>query len=43
MKARAKLATFAVFASLFAFVLAGCGWRGDGAGDLWRIIQVSQP
>lgn len=40
MKARAHLATIAVLASLFAFVLAGCGRRGDGAGQLYRLPAI---
>lgn len=40
MKTRAQLATLAVIASLFAFVLAGCGRRDDGAGQLYRIPAI---
>lgn len=38
----AQLATIAVLASLFAFVIAGCGRRDDGAGNLWRIPAIAE-
>lgn len=40
MKARAHVSAFVVLAGLLAFVLAGCGWWDDGAGQLYRLPAI---